>query len=131
MAGTTTFHSFRDLLVWQRAMQMVETIYKLTKQFPKEELYGLTSQMRRNAVSIPCTIAQGKGMRTRKEFLSSLRKAQSTSAELDTQIEIAKGLHGEEVGDFKKAQGLLTEVEKMLHVLARKMQPARKTESAS
>ena len=124
--STTTFHSFRELLVWQRAMQMAEVIFKLTSSFPEKENYGLASLMRRSAVYIPCTIAEGKKRGTRKEFLYALSLAQNTAVELDTQMELAKNIHGEKFADFKKAEGLLLEVMKMLSVLRKKVTPAQK-----
>lgn len=112
--------------MWQRAMQMAEAVFRLTSSFPKEEGYGLSSQMRRAAVLIPCNIAEGKKRGTRKEFLYALRMAQDGATELDTQIELAKTIHGEKAGDFKKAEGLLLEVMKMLSVLRKKVTPATK-----
>ena len=81
--------SFRDLRVWQLAMELVELIYTTTRDFPKEELYGLTSQIRRAAVSIPSNIAEGHTREHTKEFLHHLSIAQASLAELDTQLEIA------------------------------------------
>lgn len=123
---SATIHTFRDLLVWQRAMQMVEEIYKITGSFPKEETLGLTNQMRRAAVSIPSHIAEGKRRGTKKEFAQFLRYAFGSTAELDTQMEIAKGLHANTVTDFKKAEALLLEVIKMLSVMTRKEKTASK-----
>ena len=84
--------SFRDLRVWQAGMEVVESIYRLTRVFPKHELYGLARQMQRAAVSIPSNIAEGHTRRHRKEFLQHLAVAQASIAELETQLEIAKRL---------------------------------------
>ena len=81
--------NFRDLNVWQRAVELSVTVYKVTQEFPKSELYGLTSQMRRSAVSIPSNIAEGFG-RSNKDFGRFLTIAQGSQAELYTQLEIAK-----------------------------------------
>jgi len=80
---------FRDLRVWQCGMELVEEVYRLTRDFPKEELYGLTSQLRRAAVSIPSNIAEGQTRKHVKEFLQFLSTAQGSLAEVQTQIELA------------------------------------------
>jgi four helix bundle protein len=82
----------RDLRVWQFAMALVERIYALTAAFPRDEIYGLTSQMRRAAISIPSNIAEGAARGTTKELLHFLRIADSSLSELDTQLELAKRL---------------------------------------
>jgi four helix bundle protein len=82
----------KELIVWQKAMEMVTEIYRLTQNFPKEELYGLVSQMRRAAVSIPSNIAEGHGRQSKGEFRQFLGIARGSYAELETQIEIAKNL---------------------------------------
>lgn len=80
---------FRELHVWQRGMELVEGIYRLSAGFPKAEVYGLTSQMRRAAVSIPSNIAEGHTRESTKEYLNHVSVAQSSLAELETQLEIA------------------------------------------
>ena len=90
--------SFRDLLVWQRAMQLTVAIYSLTKDFPREELYGLTSQIRRAAVSIPSNIAEGQGRQSTGEFKNFIGIARGSNFELQTQLEIACAL---KMGDPK------------------------------
>ena len=81
--------SYRDLRVWQAGMDLVVQVYRLTQGFPTHELYGLTSQMRRAAVSIPSNIAEGHTRESSKEYLHHLSMAQGSLAELETQIEIA------------------------------------------
>jgi four helix bundle protein len=81
--------SFRDLRVWQLAMDLVEIVYGVTKQFPKSELYGLTSQIQRAAVSIPSNLAERHSRAHTREFLQHISIAQGSLAELDTQLEIA------------------------------------------
>lgn len=86
-------NSFRDLRVWQLGMEIVEQIYRLTQGFPASEMYGLTSQMRRAAVSIPSNIAEGHTREHSKEYLHHLSMAQASLAELQTQVEIARRLN--------------------------------------
>jgi four helix bundle protein len=81
--------SFRDLRVWQDAMKLASETYRITAGFPKHELYGLSQQMRRAAVSVPSNIAEGKGHRTNKGFANFLFHARGSLLELETQIEIA------------------------------------------
>src|SRR6266496_168217 len=87
-----TINSFRDLRVWQSGMELVTQIYRLTQSFPREEQYGLTSQMRRAAVSVPSNIAEGHARESSKEYLNHLSIVQGSLAELQTQIEIAARL---------------------------------------
>ena len=82
----------KDLDVWNNAMGLVTEIYKVTKSFPKEELYSLTSQIRRSAVSVPSNIAEGAGRKHDKEFAQFLFVARGSLSELETQIIIAKNL---------------------------------------
>lgn len=84
--------SYRQLEVWQKAMDLVVLLYQHSKQFPKEELYGLTSQMRRAAVSVPSNIAEGQGRRTTRDFLNFVSISKGSLFELETQIEIARRL---------------------------------------
>ena len=84
--------NYRDLIVWQRAMDLVEEVYSVSKEFPREEIYGLTSQIRRAAVSIPSNIAEGQGRRTTPDFLRHLSIAYGSLRELETQILIAMRL---------------------------------------
>ena len=84
--------SFRDLRVWQEAMDLAREVYKSTISFPKHELYGLTQQIRRAAVSVPSNIAEGKGHRSNKEFAHFLFHARGSLLELQTQVLIAEEL---------------------------------------
>ena len=86
-----TINNFRDLRVWQSGMELVVQVYRLTQSFPREEQYGLTSQMRRAAVSVPSNIAEGHARESSKEYLNHLSIVQGSLAELQTQIEIAEG----------------------------------------
>lgn len=83
---------YRELEVWQKAMDLVALVYRQTARFPREEMYGLTNQLRRASVSIPSNIAEGQGRRTTKEFLYHLSVARGSVLEIQTQVEIAKRL---------------------------------------
>ncbi|MEM1377495.1 MAG: four helix bundle protein [Pseudomonadota bacterium] len=83
---------YRDLTVWREGMTLAELVYAMTADFPSTELYGLTSQMRRSAVSIPSNIAEGFGRAQRKPFIQFLRVAQGSLKELETQIELSSRL---------------------------------------
>ena len=84
--------TFKDLRVWQESMGLVAELYRATSRFPKDEQYGLTNQMRRATVSIACNIAEGKGRRTDRDFVSFLYRARGSLMELQTQILIAREL---------------------------------------
>jgi len=110
---------YKELIVWQKAMKMVTEVYLATQTFPKEELYGLVSQMRRAAVSIPSNIAEGQGRRSRGEFRQFVGIARGSLAELETQIEIAKNL-----GYLSRAHTIdepLAEVGKLLTGLSKSL----------
>ena len=79
---------YRDLIAWQKGMELAEMVYKITNGFPKEEIYGLTSQMRRSAVSIPSNIAEGQLRTSQKEFAQFVSIALGSCAELSTQLEL-------------------------------------------
>ena len=85
-------HSYRDLLVWQRAKQLAVEVYRATESFPRSETYGITSQIRRAAVSVPSNIAEGQGRLSRGEFAQFLGNARGSLLELETQLEIAGDL---------------------------------------
>jgi len=108
------------LKVWQRSIELVKEIYKITSQFPKTEIYGLTTQMRRASVSIPSNIAEGYLRKNLKEYLQFLRIAYSSSAEIETQLVIVKDLY--QNINYSKANLLLEEVQKMLNALIKKLE---------
>ena len=85
--------SYKDLIAWQKAMDFVAAIYSATKHFPKDELYCLTSQLRRAAVSVPSNIAEGQGRLTAGEFRQFLGHARGSLLEAETQIEVARKLN--------------------------------------
>lgn len=113
--------TFRNLLVWQKSMDLVTKIYKLTHQFPKEELFGLTSQIRRSAISIPSNIAEGYGRDSNKEYLRFLNISISSLFEMQTQIEIAKNINYLNEADFEKLYEDSREVERMMSSFIRKI----------
>jgi four helix bundle protein len=113
--------SYKDLVVWQKSKILVVKVYKLTEKFPREELYGLTSQIRRSAISIPSNIAEGRGRSTRKDFASFLRIALGSCYELSTQIEIVKELSATKSFNYTDINNLLEEITKMLHVMINKL----------
>lgn len=104
-------------------MDLVLAVYDLTDGFPKEETYGITSQIRRAAVSIPSNIAEGRVRGTSKDFLQFLRIAFGSCGELETQIEIAKRLSYGKTTNYGKVESLLLEVEKMLKSMMAKLNP--------
>jgi four helix bundle protein len=84
--------NYQDLVAWQKAMDLVELVYTSTRSWPREEIYGLTSQVRRAAVSIPSNIAEGQGRTSTKEFMHHLSMAYGSLREVETQVLIAKRL---------------------------------------
>jgi len=113
--------SYRQLIVWQRAMELVQSIYKLTKDFPKEEIYGLTSQIRQAAVSIPSNIAEGQGRDSTKEFLHHLSIAYGSLMEVETQILIAESLNYLKSEETKLILGKTSETGRLINGLTRSL----------
>jgi four helix bundle protein len=116
-------NSYKDLIVWQRAVTMVTEVYRATQSFPREETYGLTSQLRRSAVSVASNIAEGQGRISKGEFRQFLGMARGSLIEMETQIVIAGNL-----GYMKNetADHLTTcsaEVSRLLHGLMQSLQP--------
>jgi four helix bundle protein len=112
--------SFRDLIVWQRAIELALSIYATTAAFPKEELFGLTSQLRRAAVSIPSNIAEGESRITPGEFKQFLGIARGSSAEVQTQLVLARRLQLAPIDLIERSESLIAEVHKMLNSLIAK-----------
>ena len=110
-------HSYRDLLVWQKSMVLVKEIYLETRSFPKKEAYGLTSQMRRAAVSVPCNIAEGQGRASKKEFKQFLALSRGSLLELETQLQIAADLEFLRADQTKPLVGKTEELLRMLNGL--------------
>jgi four helix bundle protein len=113
--------SFRSLLVWQRAIQLSLSLYKLTSGFPKEEIFGLSSQMRRAGVSVASNIAEGYGRNSRGEYKNFLGMARGSNAEVETQLVIARELGYGDPQTRKETEELCIEVGKMLNAILRKL----------
>lgn len=117
MENKNHLHSYKDLIVWQKGMELVVAVYALSEYYPKAELYGLISQTRRAAVSIPANIAEGRRRGTKKDYRQFLIIAYSSGAELETHIEIAKRLPFGNALDFTRVDQLLDEVMRMLNAM--------------
>lgn len=114
--------SYRDLIVWQKSIGLVKSVYTITNCFPREELYGLTSQVRRSAVSVPSNIAEGCGRGTTKDYMYFLRISFGSLFELQTQLIIAKELGYVSEEKICPIFGLSSEIEKMIAVLIKKLE---------
>lgn len=121
--------SYKDLIVWQKSMQLVRLVYVLSDSFPTKEMYGLTSQIRRASVSIPSNIAEGSRRGSRKDYRQFLLVAFGSGSELETQLEIAAmlGFVSAENNDMKLALSLLSEVMKMLNALIQKLAESKES----
>ncbi len=118
MAG----RNYRELVAWQRAVDLVEHIYKVTAKWPREEAYGLTNQIRRAAVSVPANIAEGQGRSSRKEFAHHLAIAYGSLCELETHLIIASRLTYIDPPTLDELIVQTTDVAKPLHGLLRSVQ---------
>jgi four helix bundle protein len=119
--GTATakprVQSFRDLLVWQRSIELAADVYRLSRTFPREELYGMSAQIRRAAISIGSNIAEGQGRLTRGEFRQFLGIARGSNCELQTQLEIARTLDLGDKALIARVESLSFEVGKMINAI--------------
>jgi len=115
--------SYKDLIVWQKALDLVEIIYQVTNAFPKEELYGLTNHLRRAAVSIPSNIAEGHGRSSAQEFHRFLSIAKGSLAEVETQLLIAQRLGYLSNDQLAQILSLQVEINKMTNGLMAKLAP--------
>jgi len=115
--AAVTITSFRELVAWQKAMDLVVEIYEVSRSWPSAELYGLTSQVRRAAVSVPSNIAEGQGRTTRGEFVHHLGIAYGSLMEVETQLAIALRLGYLAADDVKKAAQTSAEVGKLINGL--------------
>lgn len=112
---------YKDLVVWQKGIALAKSIYQLTKDFPSEEKFGLVSQMRRAAVSIPSNIAEGQARHTTKEFIQFISHAEGSVAELDTQIILSVELNFCEKNNAISTYETIHELRRMLNALRRKL----------
>ena len=110
--------------VWRAAMDFVVTIYKATESFPKEEKFGLTSQVRRAAVSVPANIAEGAARRSPKEFVHFISNAQGSASELETELLIAQRLGYLQKGTYLEIRDTLDKIGRMLIGLTRHLEKA-------
>jgi len=114
--------NYKELKVWQKSYQSCLEVYKITKGFPKEEVYGLTSQIRRAAVSVPSNIAEGYGRKTTPEYIRSLYIAYGSNCELETQVLLSYDLGYIKDENMKKIQEEIGEVERMLKALIKSLE---------
>ncbi|MBX9726868.1 MAG: four helix bundle protein [Rickettsiales bacterium] len=114
--------SYKDLVVWQKATQLALFVYKATKSFPKEEMYGLTSQIRRCSVSVPSNIAEGSERNSTRDFLRFINMAHGSLAELETQFYIAQQLEYVSAENYEQLQTKAAEIGRMLNGLAKKLE---------
>ena len=118
-----TIQTYKDLIVWQKSMALAEEIYKLSKAFPKEELYALTSQLRRAVVSVPSNIAEGHARQSTAEFKNFVSIAQGSLAEVETQLLLAIRFNYLTLPQAANALRLREEISKMLASLRSKLSP--------
>jgi len=121
----TQIKTYRDLLVWQKSLILVTNIYKASKSFPKDETYGLTSQIRRCAVSIPSNIAEGYGRKSTSDYIRFLNIATGSLYELQTQLEICLNLQHLNKSSFDELYESSREIERMLSSLTKKLNDKR------
>jgi len=119
-------HKFQDLIVWQKAKALATEIYRVTGQFPRSELYGLTSQLRRAAVSIASNIAEGQGRLTMGEFLHFLGQSRGSLLELQTQLAIAMDLKYLSLAEHARLDEQSVEVQRLLNGLIESLRVRKK-----
>lgn len=117
--------NYKQLIVWQKSMQLVKEVFPLTSLFPRSELYGIIAQIRRCSVSIPSNIAEGYGRKSPREYYQSISIALGSAMELETQLLIAKELKFAKAEEFLQAESLLNEVLKMLNAMSVKVRKIR------
>ena len=113
--------SHEDLLVWQKAVKLSIAVYKLTEKFPARETYGLSSQLRRAAVSVPSNIAEGRRRSTAADFAHFLHMAYGSLAEIETQLLIGKELSFMSQKEYEEVRVAIVEISKMLHGMIKKL----------
>ncbi|REC78056.1 four helix bundle protein [Chryseobacterium elymi] len=114
--------NYKELLVWQKSVHFVTEIYTYTKNFLKEEIYALTNQIRRSAVSIPSNIAEGHSRRSTLGYIQFLKIARGSCAELETQLIISRNLNYLSLENFQKLSEATSEIAKMLNAIITKLQ---------
>lgn len=118
---STSVGGYKDLLVWQKGIALAKDAYRLTRDFPQDEKWGLISQMRRAAISVPSNIAEGQARRTTKDFVQFISIAEGSVAELDTQLVLAYELGYCDRETAAPIAGILDELRRMLNSLRRKL----------
>lgn len=114
-------HDYKKLLVWINSMKLVTTIYDVTNTFPKEEIYGLTSQIRRSAISIPSNISEGAGRNSNKEFKQFLSYAYGSTCELETQLIISNNLNYISITELNNLLSEIYQIQKMIFKFKEKL----------
>jgi four helix bundle protein len=122
MVKIVTIKNYKDLEVWQKAMDLVVMCYKATNKFPKNEIYGLTSQLQRAAVSVPANIAEGRQRKHSKEFLRHLSIAYGSLAEVETHLQIAERLNYMDEDQMNMMINKTAEIGKMINGLRKSIE---------
>ena len=123
-------YKYKDLIVWQRSKALASEVYRITENFPKSEAYGLTSQVRRAAVSVPSNIAEGQGRLTRGEFQQFLGHARGSLLELETQLSIAVDLRFLDAREFAAVEPRIAEINRLLNGLLESLRSRGKSAGA-
>jgi four helix bundle protein len=113
--------SYKDLIVWRKSLTLVKLVYELTRSFPSDEKFGLISQMRRAAVSVPSNLAEGHARNTTGEFIQFISHAEGSLAELETQTILAMELNFCSAAEARPIQDLIGEIQKMANALRRSL----------
>ena len=113
--------SYRELIVWQKAMDLAEEVYRIVKYFPKEEQYALSDQLRRAAVSVPSNIAEGYGRKAAKEYGRFLNIARGSNNEVETQLLLSVRLGYSTAEGIENAMQMCDEIGKMLNAITKKL----------
>ncbi len=114
-------NSFRDLIVWQKGVELVVRVYELTRSFPDNEKYGLVKQMRRAAVSIPSNISEGHGRRARVDYQRFLKMSIGSCNELETQVEVSYRLEFLNIMEYEQIRDDIDEISRMLMAIVKKL----------
>jgi four helix bundle protein len=114
-------NNYKELKIWQKSVDLAVKVYEITKEFPKEEMYGLTSQLRRSAISIASNIAEGAGRNSKKDFNNFLGVSNASSCELETQLIIAERVNLIDNLVLKSTQEQIEEIQKMIWSLKRSL----------
>ena len=118
---------FKELIVWQKSINLVTEIYRITEKFPSNEIYGLTSQLRRASVSVPSNIAEGNTRRSKADYLQFLRIARGSCSEIETQIIISKNLRFIDATIFETLSFNIIEISKMINGLINSLKDSNPT----